>query len=169
MQGKATIIVVALLSLLFFGLIGGIIYLVLSDNSADTAILETGDISENDFQDNTIAENRGADEEPDESSNEVVDLTGHPLVGTWKNTLDDIYDVDVSFMEITLEFRANGVAIRESVNISFRYEWVLEDDVLHMKSFGAWGNTHNPENDRIYVLTWITPDSFSLITTIMMK
>jgi len=152
MQGKSIIIVIALLVLLLAGIVCGIVYFILINDSnddgyaviADDAVLiPTEDISE-------------------ETSDEVIDFTGHPLIGTWKNTLEEIYDVDISFMETTLEFRTNGDVIRESINIRFRYEWLLEDDVLYMKSFGAWGNVHNPDNDRTYILTWITTDSFSI-------
>ena len=175
MQGKAVIIVVSLLVLLLIGLIVGIIYLVLSDRSDDgdriddSAIIADGDISENNEADGAL--NEDSNDESSETLNEEathedlreeIDLTGHPLIGSWKNTLEEIYNVDVSFMETTLEFRTNGVAIRESMNINFRYEWTLENDILYMKSFGAWGNTHNPENDKTYTLTWITTDSFSI-------
>ena len=178
MQGKAVIVVVALLVVLLIGSIIGIAYLLLRDYN-DGAVIAVEDFSKSDSYDISTAditdiaessESTDSRDDGDESNEEVthdapyedVDLTGHPLVGTWKNTFDDIYGVDVSIMETTLEFRATAIAIRESVGISFRYEWVLDDDVLHMKSFGAWGNTHNPENDRIYTLTWITPDSFSV-------
>jgi len=173
MQGKAIIIVVSFLILLLIGLIFGIIYLLLSDHSDDgdrindSTIIADGDLSENGLNDNSTPENNedyGAsnEETAHEDPRVEIDLTGHPLIGSWKNTLEEIYNVDVSFMETTLEFRTNGVAIRESMNISFRYEWTLENDILYMKSFGVWGNTHNPENDRTYALTWITTDSFSI-------
>jgi len=176
MQGKAIILVVALLIVVLVGLITGIAYLLLSDRSDgrdridDSAIITDGDLTESGLNDNSIPETTESDkasyDEPNDEIthdlHEAVDFTGHPLIGTWKNTLDEMFDVDISLMETTLEFRVNGVAIRESVNISFRYEWIVEYDVLYMKSFGAWGNTHNPENDRIYKLIWITPDSFSI-------
>jgi len=178
MQGKAIIIVVALLVVLLIGLIFGIIYFLLSNSTDnnDDAVISTEEFQENDFDYITMTESEAADEESneettyeaaDEESNEevrheAIDFTGNPLIGKWKNTLDDIYDVDISFMETILEFRTDGEAIREFVNTRFRYEWVLEDDVLYMKSFGAWGNIHNPNNDRTYTITWITTDSFSI-------
>jgi len=166
MQGKTVIVVVALLSVLLLGLIFGIVYSVLSGNSNEDAIIATGEPSDSDSHDSTTIAAGDINDEPNEEITHVApheeDFTGHQLIGTWKNTLEEILDVDISFMETTLEFSNNGDVIRESVGVKFRYEWTLEDDVLYMKSFGAWGNIHNPENDKIYALTWITTDSFSI-------
>jgi len=123
------------------------------------------EITDDDFDENTYESN-------DNLNEELKFNTDERLYGSWKNSLEDIYEtfsVDVSFLESTWTFRESGIASRSSEslgNFRFIYYWHLEDDILYLYSFmrGIGDEIRwQPDNDISFTIEWLNEDTISLL------